>query len=267
VAIDQPPVTSNIFANANEDTNYPTVQLPAVFTDADLSDTFTFTTDVTGTAGLVTNNHDGTFTYDPNGKFEPLSVGDTATDTFKYTVTDTHGASSTATATVTIHGENDAPSALPDVAVVQKGAVVTADAAHGVRINDSDPDNHDTLRVSKVNGLSTNVGHAVIGAYGTLTLNADGSYSYSANKNIPGLTNKAGALDQFAYSVDDRHGGTASSTLTVTVQTQQALNNGPVLSIHQLDADRNEGNSGASSNPNIRVFTQSGSNRVGLPVG
>lgn len=241
-----PPVASNIAANANEDTNDPIVKLVASFIDADLSDTFTFTTDVTGTLGLVTNNHDGTFTYDPNRKFESLSVGDTATDTFKYTVDDARGGTSTATATVTIHGENDPPSALPDAMVVQKGAVVTANAAHGVLINDSDPDKHDTLHVSKVNGLSTNVGHAIIGAYGMLTLNADGSYSYSANKSIPGLTNKGGVQDQFAYSIDDGHGGTASSTLTVTVQTQQALNKSPVLSIHPLDANKDEGNSGTT---------------------
>lgn len=246
VSDNRSPVASAIAADANEDTNNPIVKLVASFIDADLSDTFTFATGMTGTLGLVTNNHDGTFTYDPNRKFESLSVGDTATDTFKYTVDDGRGGTSTATATVTIHGENDPPSALLDAMVVQKGAVVTANAAHGVLINDSDPDKHDTLHVSKVNGLSTNVGHAIIGAYGMLTLNADGSYSYSANKNIPGLTNKAGVQDEFAYSIDDGHGGTASSTLTVTVQTQQALNKSPVLSIHPLDANKDEGNSGTT---------------------
>lgn len=256
ISANHPPVASNIAANANEDTNVLPVTLTALFTDADLSDTFTFADDASGTVGLVTNNHDGTFIYDPHGKLDYLGVGETATDTFKYTVTDNHGASSTATATVTIHGENDAPSASPDAVVVQKGTFVTKDAAHGVRMNDSDPDIHDTLYVSKVNGLSTNVGHAIIGSYGALTLNADGSYSYSANKNIPGLTNKGGAQDQFAYSVDDGHGGTASSTLSVTVQTQQALGNAPVLSIRPLDADKDEGNSGAT--PFTFVVTRDG---------
>ena len=30
----------------------------------------------------MTDNGDGTFTYDPNGAFENLAVGETATDTF-----------------------------------------------------------------------------------------------------------------------------------------------------------------------------------------
>lgn len=220
------------------------MKLLASFTDADLSDTFTFASHTAGTLGKVTNNNDGTFTYDPNGKFESLGVGETATDTFTYTVTDNHGASSTATATVAIHGENDAPAALPDATVIQKGKIATVDAAHGVLLNDTDPDIHDTLHVSKVNGLSTNVGHAITGAYGTLTLNADGSYSYLANKNIPLLTNLGGVQDQFRYTVDDGHGGTATSTLTLTVQAQNALSRSPVLSIAALDADKNEGDNG-----------------------
>ena len=57
----------------------------------------------------MTNNNDGTFSYDPNGQFDSLGLGQTATDTFAYTVADNHGASSTATATVTVIGQNDAP--------------------------------------------------------------------------------------------------------------------------------------------------------------
>src|SRR6185436_5028699 len=73
--------------------------------------THAFAIDTTGTKGVATDNGDGTFSYDPNGQFEYLSFGETTTDTFTYTVTDNHGASSTRTATVTIHGENDAPAA------------------------------------------------------------------------------------------------------------------------------------------------------------
>jgi ELWxxDGT repeat protein/VCBS repeat-containing protein len=110
---------------------------------------------------------------------------------------------------------NRNPVANPDVASVQKGATVTTDAAHGLLANDSDLD-HDVLHVSAINGISTNVGHAVTGAYGTLTVNADGSYSYTANKAL-GSAAAHGAVDHFSYTVSDGHGGTASSTLSVTV--------------------------------------------------
>ena len=104
------PVAANIAADANEDSGNP-VTLIASFTDADTHDPHTISVDTTGTMGAVVNNGDGTFGYDPNGQFEWLAQGETATDTFAYTVTDSHGAGSTKTATVTIHGENDAPAA------------------------------------------------------------------------------------------------------------------------------------------------------------
>lgn len=208
----QPPVASNISADANEDTNTLPAILKASFSDPDQNDTFTFQTDATGTMGTVINNGDGTVTYDPNGKFEYLGVGETATDTFTYTVTDRHGASSTATATITIHGENDAPVALPDIVSFQKGTTVSADKAHGVLANDTDPDTHDILTVTAVNGSSTLVGRAIKGTYGTLTLLADGSFNYVAKNNAV-----VGAQDVFQYSVSDGHGGTSSSTLTLQV--------------------------------------------------
>ena len=52
----------------------------------------------------ITYNGNGTFTYDPNGAayFEGLVNGAVVTDTFNYTVTDNHGVTSTAVATVTV---------------------------------------------------------------------------------------------------------------------------------------------------------------------
>ena len=64
--------------------------------------------DPTSTAGaLVTMNPDGSFTYDQNGKFVALGPGQSATDTFSYTVSDGKGGSATATVTVTVFYDND----------------------------------------------------------------------------------------------------------------------------------------------------------------
>lgn len=54
-------------------------------------------------------NADGNYIYDPNGAFEGLAAGETATDTFTYQVTDGHGGQVTQTVTITIVGSNDAP--------------------------------------------------------------------------------------------------------------------------------------------------------------
>ncbi|MFX8895563.1 Ig-like domain-containing protein, partial [Acinetobacter baumannii] len=75
--------------------------ISASFADPDLGDTHTFTVDTLAdaTRGKVTNNGDGTFTYDPNGAFVGLKAGETAQDKFRFTVTDAVGAPSTAIVT------------------------------------------------------------------------------------------------------------------------------------------------------------------------
>ncbi len=95
--------------DADEDGPAITIDVLANDSDADLSDVLSVDSlNTTGTLGSVTNN--GTdVTYDPNGAFESLAVGETATDTFSYTITDGQGGYDTATVTVTIHGQNDAP--------------------------------------------------------------------------------------------------------------------------------------------------------------
>jgi VCBS repeat-containing protein len=40
---------------------------------------------------------------------QALAVGETLTDTFTYTITDSQGATSSTTLTVTVNGSNDAP--------------------------------------------------------------------------------------------------------------------------------------------------------------
>ena len=57
---------------------------------------------------LLTLRADGSYTYNPNGRFNHLRAGQTTTDSFAYTVRDGLGATSTATVTVTINGANDA---------------------------------------------------------------------------------------------------------------------------------------------------------------
>ena len=69
---------------------------------------------------------------------------------------------------------NSTPVATDGIAAVTKGEVVMADAAHGVLANDIDADQY-ILHVSAVGGAAANVGHALAGAFGALTLNADGS--------------------------------------------------------------------------------------------
>ena len=87
--------------------------------------------------GLFSIDAAGVVTFDPNGNFEDLAVGDTRDTTLTYQISDGNGGTDTATITVTVSGVNDAP-------------VATDDAFTGVENDlscvtiDSDPDG-DTL--------------------------------------------------------------------------------------------------------------------------
>ncbi|KJC41413.1 adhesin, partial [Bradyrhizobium sp. LTSP849] len=94
-------------------------------TDPDTGDTKTVTavsfgatagalgTSLTGAHGGLVLNADGTYTYTINETDAAVQAlrlpTDTLTDTFNYTMSDTAGANSSTTLTVTIHGANDAP--------------------------------------------------------------------------------------------------------------------------------------------------------------
>jgi VCBS repeat-containing protein len=104
---------------------------------------------------------------------------------------------------------NTAPVATLDgVFTVNEDTVLTVDAAHGVLANDNDA-NSDVLS-------------AVLGqgpTYGTLVLNADGSFVYTANANYNGG-------DSFTYTAHDAYGGVSG---LVTVQLGvDAVNDAPV---------------------------------------
>jgi len=140
--------------------------------------------------------------------------GDSATDTFRYTIQDASGAKSSNFLTIHITGTNDAP-----VAVADEANANSATISGNVLTNDTDPDTGEksSLFVSAVNGDPNNLG-GVQGIYGTLFMYDDGSGNYSYVPNNPGtLAQGAIADDVFAYTIEDSHGATASSTLTVHV--------------------------------------------------
>jgi VCBS repeat-containing protein len=106
------------------------------------------------------------------------------------------------------------PTAEPERAHVQLGQMLSVTAANGVLANDIDPIPNDKLIVSAVDGLASDVGQAIVGSYGALTLNADGSFSYIADHSVP---SNVIAQDTFTYTASDGVGGSATSTLTITI--------------------------------------------------
>ncbi len=97
------------------------------------------------------------------------------------------------------------------------GGTVSVSAANGVLANVTDINSNGGLSVSSVNGSSADVGVAVAGDFGALTLNADGSYTY-VNSNPGAVTSAHGvAEDTFNFTISDGQGDTASSSLTVLI--------------------------------------------------
>ncbi len=174
-----------------------TIDVLANDTDVD-GDTLTITSNTQGANGSVTCTATDC-TYTPNENF-------CATDTFTYTITDGE-LGDTATVTVTIVCGNDAPVANDDSYSVNEDTTLTVPAP-GVLVNDSDVDNTlAELSVTVVDDVDN----------GTLTLNSDGSFTYTPDANFCGE-------DTFIYEVSD---GTLTDTATVTI-TVNCVNDAPV---------------------------------------
>ena len=122
-SINEPPVAVNDTATTDEDT---AVNISVLANDSDPDNNSLTVTAVNGNAiavgtaitlssgALLTLNADGTFTYDPNGQFDTLAVGESGSDSFTYTVSD-GSFTSTASVNLTINGVNDAPHSVVSV--------------------------------------------------------------------------------------------------------------------------------------------------------
>ena len=196
---------------------------------------------LTGTYGTLTLASDGTYTYVADqSAADDLDASDTATDVFTYTVSD-GTATDTGTITITVTGINDAPVAVNDTDAVNEDATVTRSSGDNLLMaDDSDADDDDSFTVTQiaVTGGSNNAVTAnstynsgspetVTGTYGTLTVGANGTYTYVADQmQLDDLDASDTATDSFTYTVSD---GTATDTATL-IFTVTGVNDVPTAS-------------------------------------
>src|SRR4051794_23545221 len=159
--------------------------------------------DTTGTIGKVTINPDNTINYSPDGKFEALKAGQTATDSFKYKARKNSVKSGDATVTVTITGVNDAPVAADDSATTNEDSTKSI----AVLANDTDADG-DTLHVGSVDQTGTQ---------GSVTVNGDNTVTYDPNHKFDSLKPGDTATDTFKYKANDGSADSNAATVTVTI--------------------------------------------------
>lgn len=153
------------------------------------------TTLVNGPAhGVLAFQPDGSFTYTPTAGFS-------GTDNFTYQASDGSKVSNVAVVGITINATNSAPVAVNDSYVTTAGTPLVV-VAPGVLANDHDPDG-DPLAAAVVSNP----------AHGTLSLNVDGSFSYTPAVGFNGS-------DSFTYAVSDGRGGSDEAVVTITVSDQ-----------------------------------------------
>lgn len=184
-----------------------------------------------GVYGTLLINADGSYTYtvdNSNPSVQAMrSASESLREVFTYRMRDTAGAIADARLTVTVQGNNDNPVARDD-SNTASDQVPAPHTRGNVLPNDSDVDGGDSLAVTAIrtgqegaSGSAGVIGQPIAGRYGTLVLNADGSYIYTIDLSNPEVLAAAGLgqvlKDYFTYTISDLAGATDQAQLTITL--------------------------------------------------
>ena len=141
--------------------------------------------------GTAVVNANGTFTYTPAANYN-------GTDVFTYQLCDADADCTTATVTITITAVDDTPSATNDTNTTTEDTQVSGN----VSINDTPSgDGGNIWSLVGANGGA---------AHGTVTMNPDGSYTYTPAANYNGT-------DVFTYQLCDADADCTTATVTITI--------------------------------------------------
>ncbi len=144
-------------------------------------------------AAAFTFNANGTFSYTPTAGFN-------GTDGFVYLIIDSDGETSQATVSITVNPVDDLPVGVNDAYTTSEGTALVVNATAGVLANDTGlSDGGITLLVTAGP------------AFGAVTLNDDGSFTYAPNASYVGA-------DSFTYQITDADGDTAMATVSIAVR-------------------------------------------------
>src|SRR5690606_25855250 len=145
------------------------------------------------------------------------TLNDPSSASFDVVVSDVDGQSS-GTGSLVIDIVDDAPHAVADVNSVIEGGVaignVLTDGSYDVQGADGAMVTGVAAGSDTSAPVSGNLGGAgIAGTYGTLILNANGSYTYHANSNAV----TADMVDHFVYTITDGDNDTSTVTLDINV--------------------------------------------------
>jgi uncharacterized delta-60 repeat protein len=211
------PVAANAAGSTNEDTALAAT-LPTA-NDAD-GDPVTYAKATNPSNGTATVTTGGSYTYTPTANYN-------GPDSFTYTVSDNQGGSNTYTVNLTVNAVNDAP-----VASAGTLSAIEDTTATG------------TLLATDVD--NTNLTYSVVSqpTKGSVTLGANGSYTYTPAKDANGS-------DSFTFRASD--GALSSNTATVAISVA-AVNDAPVVTLSLSDQSTLAGSAFAYTFPS-NAFT------------
>ncbi|MEE6131985.1 tandem-95 repeat protein [Priestia sp. GS2] len=189
--VNDPPTVPNYTFSTQEDAS---VVGTIVGNDID-GNPLTYTLQSQAANGVAIVNVDGTFTYTPNLNFN-------GTDVFTVLVSDGQGGTAVSTVTINVLPVNDRP--------------VTGDLFFTI-LEDTTIAGQVTATDADGNPLTYSLQNAPVN--GTALVNSDGTFTYTPNLNYSGS-------DQFTVLVSDGQGGTAVSTVFITITP---VNDGPVI--------------------------------------
>ena len=179
----------------------------------------TGTTQVAGTYGTLTiDGATGDYTYDLDNNLpavQALDFGDSLIDSFTYSLTD-GSIVTTADLDVTIEGSDTSVQAFADINSTTEDDVVAATG------NVLDNDFGLGITVTDVNAtaIATSGNTVIAGIYGTLTISADGAYSYLVDPGSSAaqeLKDGETLTETFTYTAENAFNNTENSNLTVTI--------------------------------------------------
>ncbi len=242
---------------------------------------------VLGQYGSVTIASDGSYAYVVDNSHAAVqslrTSAQTLSEVFTYTMQDTGGLTSTATLTITIEGQNDAPLAVSNTAsALEAGSIANGisgtDPTGNVLSNDTDVDSGDTKTVSGVaagvvGSASGNVGSAVAGNYGSIVINANGIYNYTVDNNnatVEALNDGQSLTDTFTYTMIDAAGASSTTTIVITIDGADDL---PFAVVDHATSEEagGENNATPGTSPTGNVFTNdltpNGNTLIGVSAG
>ncbi|RST46380.1 cadherin-like domain-containing protein [Variovorax sp. DXTD-1] len=187
----------------------------------------------TSTVGSLTTA--GTVSYSYTLAQQQDHTGGEVTDPFALTVTDRDGDVANGTLTVLI--VDDVPVAVNDTNSIGEDAApntVSGDLKTGPTGDTDGADNGNGVPVSEVkfNGTTGTVGLPLATAYGSIVVNANGTYTYTLdndNAAVNALKDGETLTETVNYTITDADGDASSATLTITIHGRTDVAGGPSI--------------------------------------